>query len=241
MPRIARIVIKDVAHHVVQRGNNRQDVFFVDDDYRAYLRILCEQSRAYQLDILAYCLMTNHVHLVAVPRRSDSLAKAVGRTDFLYSQHVNRVHRRSGHLWQNRFYSCALDEVHLPVAIRYAEQNPLRAGLVKAASAYAWSSAAAHVGAVDRDELLDLERWRQIADPADWSRVLARAPLKAEVARVRRCTMRGWPLAGDGALAKFEKRMNRRLRPLHVGRPVGAKDSRRRKRRRKTTAEGNNR
>ena len=74
MPRIARIVIADVAHHVVQRGNNRQDVFFVDDDYRAYLRILRDQSRAYQLDVLAYCLMTNHVQLVAVPRQSDSLA-----------------------------------------------------------------------------------------------------------------------------------------------------------------------
>ena len=240
MPRIARIVIADVAHHVVQRGNNRQDVFFVDDDYRAYLRILRDQSRAYQLEVLAYCLMTNHVHLVAVPRQSDSLAKAVGRTDFLYAQYVNRLHRRSGHLWQNRFYSCALDEVHLPVAIRYTEQNPLRAGVVKAAPAYRWSSAAAHVGDADRDELLDLEKWKQFADPADWGRVLARAPLKAQVATIRRCTMRGWPLAGDGVLAKLEKRMNRRLRPLGVGRPVGAKDSQRRKRRLKATAEGNN-
>jgi len=121
MPRRARIVIEGVAHHVVQRGNNRQDVFFVSDDYVAYLRLLEAQSAAYGLRVLGYCLMTNHVHLIAVPSRADSLAKAVGRTDFLYTQYVNRLHGRSGHLWQNRFYSCALDEERFFEALRYIE------------------------------------------------------------------------------------------------------------------------
>ena len=107
MPRVARIVVPGWPHHVTQRGNNRQDVFFVDDDRRAYLTILAEQCRRYRVGMLGYCLMTNHVHLIPVPRADDedgaSMAKAIGRTHWLYAQHVNRLHRRSGHLWQNRF------------------------------------------------------------------------------------------------------------------------------------------
>jgi len=145
MPRVARIVIPDCPHHVTQRGNNRQDVFFVPDDYHTYLAILREQSQRYGLDIHAYCLMTNHVHLAATPRSGESLAKAVGRTHWLYTQHVNHLHARTGHLWQNRFYSCALDRDHHWAAIRYVERNPVRSRLHRKAWLYAHSSAAAHV------------------------------------------------------------------------------------------------
>src|SRR4030042_765949 len=133
MPRLARMVIPGVPHHITQRGNNRQDVFFVDDDRRVYLSLLQEPSRRYGLQLLGYCLMSNHVHLIATPARDDSLAKAVGRGHWLYTQYVNRLHGRSGHLWQNRFYSCALDEEHLVAARAYAERNPVRAKLVKQA------------------------------------------------------------------------------------------------------------
>ena len=105
MPRIARIVIPDCPHHIVQRGNNRQDVFFVDDDREAYLGILKYQADRYGLVVHAYCLMTNHIHIVATPSRADSLANAIGRTHWLYSQTINRLHGRRGHLWESRFYS----------------------------------------------------------------------------------------------------------------------------------------
>ena len=127
MLRVARIVVPGCPHHVTQRGNNRQDVFFVEDDWRTYLRILREQSKRFGLSVDGYCLMTNHVHLVAVPTSENSLAKAVGRTHWLYTQYVNRLHRRSGHLWQNRFFSCALDESHCWQALAYVERNPVRA------------------------------------------------------------------------------------------------------------------
>jgi putative transposase len=237
MPRLARIVIEGIAHHVVQRGNNRQDVFFVDDDYGAYLRILEDQSRTHGLKILAYCLMTNHVHLVAVPSKPESLAKAVGRANFLYTRYVNRLHGRSGHLWQGRFYSCALDDAHFLEAACYVEQNPVRAGLVKRAAEYPWSSAAAHVGAGSAHELLDISGWPKMMDPATWWKVLSRRPVKADVSTLRRSTERGWPLANDSFLSKLEKRLNRRLRPLLIGRPTGAKDKRRRKRRTSKTVE----
>ena len=146
MTRVARIVVPDCPHHITQRGNNRQDVFFVPDDYEAYLEILKKQSERYGVDVHAYCLMTNHVHLVATPHAADSLAKAVGRTHWLYSQAINRLHGRSGHLWQGRFYSCALDPDHYGAAMRYVERNPVRARLHRKAWLYPWSSAAAHCG-----------------------------------------------------------------------------------------------
>ena len=109
MPRIARIVISDVQYHITQRGNNHQDIFFVDDDRQVYLEFLKKQADRFGLEVQGYCLMTNHIHLIATPHNEDSLAKAIGITHLLYTQYINRMHRRSGHLWQNRFYSCPLD------------------------------------------------------------------------------------------------------------------------------------
>jgi putative transposase len=102
MPRMARIVIPDVPHHVTQRGNRREDVFFDDEDRRRYLLLLLEYSQKRALDILAYCLMTNHVHFVAVPRGPDSLARTFKPVDMRYSQHVNRRLHTTGHLWQGQ-------------------------------------------------------------------------------------------------------------------------------------------
>jgi putative transposase len=131
MPRAARIVVPGVAHHVTQRGNNRQDVFFTDDDRRFYLKPLREQAERFVLAVTGYCLMTNHVHLIVTPGEQQSLARAVGTMHLIYSQYVNRLHGRSGHLWQNRFYSCPLDGEHEVAAVRYAERNPVRAGMVQ--------------------------------------------------------------------------------------------------------------
>ena len=94
MPRLARAVAVGFAHHITQRGNNRQDVFFVDDDRRVYLELLKEQADKYSLDLTGYCLMSNHIHIVAIPQKQDSPAKAVGRTHFRYTQNINCFSRR---------------------------------------------------------------------------------------------------------------------------------------------------
>ena len=146
MPRIARIVIPGSPHHITQRGNNRQDVFFTDDDREAYLEILKEQSADFGLLIDGYCLMTNHIHLIATPMKEDSLAKAMGRTHLVYSQYINRLHRRGGHLWQNRYKNLVvLKDNYLYNLINYIEYNPVRAGIVSAPGDYAWSSYRARV------------------------------------------------------------------------------------------------
>jgi putative transposase len=219
MPRIARIVVPGVAHHVSQRGNNRQDVFFTDDDRRLYLKLLREQSQRFGLSVLAYCLMTNHVHLVVVPQQRDSLPLAVGRTHWLYTQAINRLHGRAGHLWQNRFYSCALDDEHLLHGVCYGERNPVRARIVRLAWRYPWSSAAAHVGEADASGVLDLAAWRRRYSPAQWRKILQRPEDEMMATRLESALRTGRPLASDRWLAKLEAKLNRRLRPMPVGRP----------------------
>jgi REP element-mobilizing transposase RayT len=131
MPRAARIVIAGVAHHITQRGNNRQDVFFVEDDRRVYLDLLHAQCQRYGFSVTGYCLMTNHVHIIGIPQTEDALAKAIGRTHFFYTQYINKMYNRSGHLWQNRFYSCPMDDAHALQAMCYVELNPLLASMAK--------------------------------------------------------------------------------------------------------------
>jgi putative transposase len=228
MPRLARVVMTGSPHHVTQRGNNAQDVFFVDDDRRAYLAFLQAQSARFGLSLDAYCLMGNHVHLVAVPRRPDSLARAIGRTNWLYSQYVNRLHGRSGHLWQNRFYSCPMDELHYWTAVCYVERNPVRAGLARMPWRYPWSSAAAHCGEAGPDGLpglLDLERWRSMTGGRDWRDSLRQGLADREEKELRRCTLTGRPLGTDSFLSKLETVLGRRLRAMPVGRPRKRKTS----------------
>jgi len=103
--------------------------------------------------------MTNHIHLVATPYEEDSLAKAIGTTYFRYTQYINRFHKRSGHLWQGRFYCCALDERDFWLAMKYIELNPIRAKLCRRPWRYEWSSAAAHIDKKPKSEFLYLSRW----------------------------------------------------------------------------------
>ena len=221
MTRLARIVIPGCAHHITQRGNNRQDVFFVDDDRLVYLAFLRKAAAQHGLAIDGYCLMTNHVHLIATPTREDSLAKAVGRTHLLYAQYVNRMHGRSGHLWQNRFFSCALDGDHYWTAMRYVERNPVRARMLRIPWRYKWSSATAHTGRGDQSNMLDLAAWRRDITPQRWEEMLTAREDEAIVDTLRMRTQTGRPLASDRFLSKLEAKLGRRVRPLPVCRQVG--------------------
>jgi putative transposase len=216
---------------VTQRGNNRQDVFFVDDDRRFYLWLLREQATRHGLAVDAYCLMPNHVHLVATPAQHVSLAEAFRRVNLVYAQYVNRLHGRSGHLWQNRFFSCVLDEEHYWAAMLYVERNPVRAGLAPAAWQWGWSSAAAHCGGADPSGLLPLDEWRARMDGPSWKGRLARSEDELTLKRLRLCTSRGRPLGSDGFVSKLEVLLGRRLRPRPHGRPRNRREQGRERKR----------
>ena len=213
-------------HHVTQRGNNRQDVFFVDDDRWNYLRLLREHSAEHQLAIDAYCLMTNHVHLIATPATVGALAETLRRVNQFYTQYVNRLYGRSGHLWQDRFFSCSMDEEHFWTASIYVERNPVRAGMVSGAWQWPWSSAVGHCGEGDEPGLLDLRSWRKRGGGQDWRESLTRAQDEQAVRRLRLCTTRGRPLGSDSFVAKLERSLGRRLRALPEGRPRKATKTR---------------
>ncbi|MCE5279787.1 MAG: transposase [Planctomycetaceae bacterium] len=220
MPRAARLVIPDCPHHVVQRGNNKQDVFFSDDDRRYYLRSLKQCAREYGLNVVAYALMCNHVHLVVVPKSVESLAKGIGRTNFFYTRHVNALQGRCGHLWQDRFFSSPLDESYFWNAMVYVERNPVRAGIVSAAWDYPWSSAAAHCNNHDLTGLLDMQTWRSVQPPeGSWHESLAEGLDEQTELKVRSFSSRGLPLGSDSFVSKLESDLERRLRPAEMGRP----------------------
>ena len=219
MPRVPRIVIPGVVHHVTQRGNNRQDVFFADEDRKVYLALLVKQSGRYGLPIVGFCLMTNHVHLIVRPETEESLAKAIGQAHWHYTQYVNALYGRSGHLWQNRFKSYALDRRHFIRALRYTERNPVRAGMVRTAWDYRWSSAASHVGHEEPFNFLDMSNWDELRSGLNWRDVLTDPMDKQEVGRIRRHLETGRPAGSDRFLAKLERLLGLNLRPQPHGRP----------------------
>ncbi|MDR3448788.1 MAG: transposase [Alphaproteobacteria bacterium] len=150
MPRQARIVLPDVSHHVIQRGNRRQDVFFGEEDYKAYLSLLKEACEKARIRVQAYCLMTNHVHLVLVPSEESGL-RPIGEAHRRYTRYMNMKKGWRGYLWQGRFGSYPMDEAYLYEAVRYVELNPVRAGLCQHPGDYRWSSARQRVGKITGD------------------------------------------------------------------------------------------
>lgn len=145
MARYPRLVVPGLPHHVTQRGNRGQMVFRTVFDLQKYCSMADHYLTQTGVDVLAFCLMPNHVHFILVPHEADSLARAIHRMHTAYALYSNQAWQNTGHLWQGRFYSCALDAMHLYNAVRYVELNPVRAGIVRRAATYRWSSARAHL------------------------------------------------------------------------------------------------
>jgi len=217
MPRIARAVARRYPHHVTQRGNYRQTVFETEDDYLLYLEWLKEYSDRYTLEIWAYCLMNNHVHYVCVPVREDSLARTFNTLHMRYAQYVNQRRKASGHLWQGRFYSTILDEAHVYAAVRYVENNPLRAGIVKKAEDYRWSSAREHIDG-SQDGIVS-GRCYLLKEISNWRSYLLEKEDRTMIEHIRKCSLTGRPCGDESFIRKLERRFARRLKALPHGRP----------------------
>ncbi|MCK4623053.1 MAG: transposase [Desulfuromonadales bacterium] len=218
MPRIARIIAPNFPHHVTQRGNNRATVFFDDEDRQTYLHLLAKYSQKFSLQIWAYCLMDNHVHLLAVPEKEESLARGVGLTNQVYTQYLNRKRKQSGRIWQNRFYSCIVDnDAYLWTVARYIESNPVIAGIADKAEDYRWSSAEAHVtGAAN--SLLYSPCWLEPQQRKNYCEFIRQNDDEADKA-IRKATSTGRPLGSEAFIDNMEFQLNQTLRPRKPGRP----------------------
>lgn len=219
MPRLARVVAIGLPHHITQRGNYRQNVFSDDSDRQTYLGLVAEHAKPAGLGLIGYCLMTNHVHLIVVPEREDSLAYGLGQAHCRYAHCVNARRQSTGHLWQNRFYSTVMDEAHLLAAMRYVERNPVRAGMVADAAAYRWSSAVAHLTGVDASGCLDLGYWAARVSGEQWRRELGVPEDAGEWAAIRAQTATGRPLGSKEFVVGLGLKLGRMLEPRPNGRP----------------------
>ncbi|MEW5825475.1 MAG: transposase [Candidatus Bipolaricaulota bacterium] len=214
MARMARVVVPGLPHHIVRRGVRGMDVFFSDDDRAEYVRQLADQGHRFGVEYIAWCLMTNHVHLVAIPRELTSLALGVGEAHRRYTRFVNFREGWRGYLFQGRFHSYPLDGTRLLCAVRYVLRNPVRAGLVANAWDYRWSSAGWFVGERAGDPLaVHCEMLGDIVD--------RRAFLLEEedsLAELRKHARTGRPLGSESFIRELEQRTGRVLSPRKRGR-----------------------
>jgi putative transposase len=215
MPRFPRVIAVDVPHHVTQRGNAQQQVFDSDSDYMVYLDLLGHYASLHHLPIGAYCLMPNHVHLIATPSDPDALPRTLRATHGRYAAYRNSRHSATGHAWQGRYYSCPMDTGHHYAALRYVETNPVRAGLVATPEDYAWSSAAEHCGGprgrlelAARDDGWTDDEWRAYLTAVD-------ATVDGQI---RDATRTGRPLGPGDFVHGLEIALCRRLAPQRGGR-----------------------
>ena len=218
MPRISRAVAVGYPHHIVQRGNNKGDVFFDKRDRKKYLLLLKKYSDKWNSPILSYCLMSNHVHLLTKPFDEMSLYKMMQGITLCYTQYFNRKYERTGRLWESRYHSCIVDnDRYLWTVARYIEQNPVRAGIVNKVEDYDYSSARTHVNG-EKNELLGEELF-DIMQRADYAKLIQTNISKDEIGEIRHYTKVGRPLGNEQFVGQMERELQRKFFLRPPGRP----------------------
>jgi putative transposase len=218
MPRIARAIATGFPHNVIQRGNNREKVFFDKKDREQYLSLLKKYADKWDSPILAYCLMNNHVHLLTRPKEEESLYKMMQGVTLCYTQYMNRKYKRSGRLWESRYHSCIVDkERYLWAVARYIEQNPKRAKIVKKVEDFPYSSVRAHTQGV-KDEVLGEDLFEE-GQRKDYRGFIRAGISEEEQNRIRYSTRTGRPFGSETLVRSMEKKLDRRFILKSPGRP----------------------
>ncbi len=218
MARLARVVIPGLPHHVTQRGNRREAIFFQDGDHEIYLDLLAEQAVKAEVAVWAYCLMPNHVHLILKPAHADGLGRAVGEAHRRYTNFINARGRWTGHLFQSRFASVVLDDLHLIRAVRYVSLNPVRARLVSRPEDWKWSSMRAHLSGVD-DALVTV---KPVLDRFPHLKALLQQDAEEDFTDLRRAETTGRPLGAPEFVAGLENLLGRKIARRAPGRKPAA-------------------
>jgi REP-associated tyrosine transposase len=216
MVRFARVVAIGIAHHITRRGNALRFILESDGERKVYLDLLQQGIERHGVELIGYCLMSNHVHLVMVPQRPDALARSLKEAHGRFASYWNAANHSSGHVWQGRYYSCPLDEPHLWEALRYTELNPVRAGLVASAQDWPWSSASAHSGTQSAGPWLSMDAWSRRWSIDGWCAYLQATEHESSRRAIRDSTFSGRPLGSaefTGAQERQEHRPLTRQKP----------------------------
>lgn len=225
MPRRARITLPDVAHHLIQRGNNRQACFVDDNDYELFLKWLREYATETGCALHAYVLMTNHFHLLATPSTAHGVGHLMKRLGQRYVQYFNRTHRRTGSLWEGRFRSCLVQsDTYALACYRYIELNPVRAAMVRHPAEYPWSSYRVNAQGETSALLSPHETYVALADsPGNRGaayRALFTDVLSAELLEeLRGATNGNYALGNKRFQSEIARALGRRVWPGRSGRP----------------------
>ena len=214
MTRLARVIAKSIPHHLTQRGNRRMPTFFLDQDYQAYIDLMAEWCSKRNVEIWAYCLMPNHIHLIAVPESIDGLRRGIGEAHRRYSRMINFRENWRGHLWQSRFAAFSMDETYILAAASYIEMNPVRANLAPIAEAWKLSSAGAHLAAID-DKLVKVAPLLEMA--GDWRLFLSGAEQKKQMNDIRTHERTGKPIGSESFVESLESVLERSLKRSKPG------------------------
>lgn len=215
MARQARIVLAEAPHHVTQRGNRGEKIFFEKADFEIYIDLLREQCDDKGVKILSYCLLPNQVHLIAVPRTENALAAAIGETHRRYTVHINAKNSWRGHLFQDRFFSYAMDERFMLRAARFIENLPVISGIAPKADNYLWSSARCHVRLADNSLITEKAVLKTMPD---WTAFLDRPMDPQEMDAIRLHLQTGRPRGSEGFIDAVEATIGRTVRPQKRGR-----------------------
>ncbi len=223
MPRAERFAPAGVPLHVTQRGNFRAPVFRGEGDYELYVRLLRLYARRYGNRVVGYCLMPNHVHLVVIPGHGEGVSAMLQALAGTSSRLMNEQMERVGHVWQGRFHSATLGHLHYRTALAYVDLNPVRAGLVKEAAEYRWSSAGAHSGERAYPDFLDREEFSGMYSEGEWREILRAEEDKALVEELRYATRVGRAAGGAEFVKQLETQYGRTLTRKSPGRPLKLK------------------
>ena len=225
MPRKARVILQDTAHHIVQRGHNRNAVFIESTDYHYYLNTLQEWKQKLGIKIYSYCLMTNHVHLILDPCQNEhSIGKMMKRLAGRQTRYVNALERRTGSLWEGRYKSSPIEmDTYLLACCRYVEMNPVRAGMVNRPEEYDWSSYRQKTGTettwIDIDTcylaLSEVESERR----QRYRQFVLRGNVNEIDTRIRNAYQHGWLTGSNRFVDEVEARSGIRVDNRKRGRP----------------------
>ena len=226
MPRTSRVVLANYPHHIIQRGHNKQVVFAATEDYEYYFNNLKEWKKKLGCRIYAYCLMTNHIHLIIDPGdNADNLALFMKRISGRQTRYINRIEGRRGTLWEGRYKSSAIDkDDYLLACCRYVELNPVRAGLVDDPEKYKWSSYRNKVG-IEKLSWLDLDPcYMQLGNTMKereklYSQFVKEVISKEEIERIREAAQRGQLTGSNYFIEKVAEKIGRRIEFRKQGRP----------------------
>ena len=230
MPRRARIQLDNTPVHLIQRGNNRAACFFAPDDYNFYLNHLADACREESVQLHAYVLMTNHVHLLMTPQSGDGPSRVMKRLGQRYVQYINRTYHRSGTLWEGRFRSCLVgEEAYLLACYRYIKLNPVRAAMVAHPGDYPWSSYRANAQGEPNAQIASHPVFRALGTDDSQRQAVYRELFREQldaglVDEIRASTKGGYVLGGERFQREVAATLGRRTWRGRAGRPVILQD-----------------